>query len=92
MVQSQLEGMKSLTGKFNRQFAAAAVRGITQHRMIHVRAMHPDLMGAAGIKLEAQQRIIAKSLLKAGGAPILVQMLPRGGAAAVLSSLDLLAP
>ena len=48
----------------NRQLAAAAVGGVAHHRMIHMRAMHPDLMGAPGVELETQQRIITEALMK----------------------------
>jgi len=59
--------MQRLTWQFDRQFAAAAVGGVPQHRMNHVRAIHLGLMGVAGIKLKTQQRIIAESFLESDG-------------------------
>ena len=83
--------MQSLTGQFDRQFAAAAVGGIAYHRMIHVRAMHPDLMGATGNQLETQQRIIAEALLKTpvcAGIPSVVATDNRIFLAVVILSYD----
>ena len=50
---------------------------------------HAELAAAALAALAREDAACAKSLLKAGGAPILVQVLPRGGPAAVSSAAAL---
>jgi len=54
MVEAELKGVQRLPRKLDRQFSAAAVGGVPHHRMIHVSAVHPDLVGAAGVELEPQ--------------------------------------
>ena len=65
MIQAQLHGMEGLPRQLDGQLAATAVGGIPHHRVVAVGAVHPDLVGAAGVELEAQQRVVAQSFLQA---------------------------
>ena len=56
--------MQGLARHVDRQLATAAVGGITHHRVIHMRAVHADLVRTPGVQLEAQQRVITKPLLQ----------------------------
>ena len=64
MIQAQLKRMEGLPWQLHRQFAAAAVSGVPHHRMVHMGTVHPDLMGATGIQLETQQRVITEPFLQ----------------------------
>ena len=64
MIEAQLKGMQGLPRKLHRQFPATAVGDISHHGVIDVGAMHADLVRASRIELEAQQGVIAESLLE----------------------------
>ena len=57
MVQTELHRMQGLAAQLHRQVAAAAVGGIPHNRVAEVGAVHPDLVGSAGVELEAQQGV-----------------------------------
>ena len=65
MIEAQLKGVQGLARQLDRQLATTAVGGITHHRVIHMSAVHADLVRAPRIQLETQQRIITKQLLQA---------------------------
>ena len=54
--------MQGLARQLDRQLAAAAVGGVTNHGVVHVGAVDADLMGPPGIELEPQQGVVAESL------------------------------